>query len=356
MSVALTIPESNTTTTAAIPLRKKKGFINYIHNFRGLAIVFVVAGHLLMKWQDDSRTHLFLKMFWENGSVLFVFIAGYLFQHLSKKYEYKSYLVTKLKNVIMPYFIVSVPIIIYRLVTDDYPGYILSFSPGFMEWGTWKKIGFFILTGAHLQPLWFVPMITIFYVISPLLMYIDRHPRLYALLIIFIGLSFVAGREPFTDILKMCVHFLSVYVFGMFLSRYKDEYLEFAKRYWIPITLITILSLVVNYIYFDEYNGSLNYIQKMLFCCFFIYWLWRLDKYIPKVMGTLADLSFGIFFIHYYVLLVIKAVYEAVCHHPIPGNLVYWILYLALVLAGTIIFIRIAKRILKDNSRQFIGS
>lgn len=347
MNVALTPPPL---------LRKKKEFINYIHNFRGLAIIFVVAGHLLMKWPDHSHTHLILKMFWENGSVLFVFIAGYLFQHLSKKYEYKSYLITKVRNVIMPYFIVSVPIIIYRLVTDDYPGYILSFRPEFMHWETWKKIGFFFLTGAHLQPLWFVPMITIFYIISPLLLYIDRHPKLYYLLIVFCLISLFVGREPFTDILKMCVHFLSVYLFGMLLSRYKKKYLEFAKRYWILISLLTVGALFVNYIYFDEYNGVLNYVHKMLFCCFFIYWLWRLDKYIPKVMGTFADLSFGIFFIHYYILLVLKAIYEKVYNHPIPGNIVYWTIYLALILLGSIFFIKIAKKVLKARSRQFIGS
>src|SRR5262245_53352265 len=110
----------------------KKQFINYIHNFRGIAIIFVTACHLLLNWAEGSKTHRLLDMLWGNGTVLFVFIAGYLFQHLSKKFEYKDYLIKKLQNVILPYFIVPAPIIAYRITTGDMPEYILAHHPDFL--------------------------------------------------------------------------------------------------------------------------------------------------------------------------------------------------------------------------------
>lgn len=336
------------------PMTVKKEFLNYIHSFRGLAILFVVAGHLLLNWPSPSSVHLFMRVLWEDGTVLFVFIAGYLFQHLSKKYEYKNYLVKKLQNVIVPYLIVSTPIIVYRLVTNDIPGYILDVHPDFLSWGAVHKVGWFLLHGGHLQPLWFVPMITLFYVAAPGFIYIDRHPRWYWLLIPFCVLSFLVVREPFIAIPRMFVHFISVYLFGMFMSRYKKEYLEFAKRYYIWISVATVLAFTANLLWYN-YNNPLQYLHKMLFCCFFMYWLWRLDRYVPKFFAVLADLSFGIFFIHYYVLLVVKALYEKAFRQPIPGNVVYWIIDLVLVMGGTVLFIQAVKRIFPKKSRYLIG-
>jgi peptidoglycan/LPS O-acetylase OafA/YrhL len=341
---------------AGSPAKKEgKGFISYIHHFRGLAIIFVAAGHLLMNWPEDSAVYRFFRVFWENGTVLFIFIAGYLFQYLSKRFEFKSYFIKKLQYVILPYFIVSVPIIIYRVMQNDYPGYIFVSHPDFLNWPVVNKVIYFYLHGAHMQQLWFVPMIFCFYLISPLLIFLDRHPRLYWLLIVFVAISCFVEREPFSDILRMFVHFISVYVFGMFLSRYREQVLTLFKKIWIPLSIATIAAIVVNYIYFEQYNPLLSYIQKMLLCCFSIYWLWKLDKYVPAFFSTLADLSFGIFFIHYYAILIIKAVYEKIAHHPIPGNIVFWIIYLVLVLLGSVLVIRAIQKMMGSKSRYLIG-
>lgn len=347
---------SSASEASVVSLPKaKKGFISYIHNFRGIAIIFVIAGHLLLEWPKDSLTYLFLRALWENGTVLFVFIAGYLFQYLSRKFEYKDYLLKKLQNVLIPYVIVSIPIIVFRIYQNDYPGYLLAEHPDFASWSAGYKILYFMLHGAHMQQLWFVPMITLFYLAAPVLIYIDRHPVLYWLLIPLVALSLFVDREPFIDIFKMFGHFLSVYLFGMFMSRYKEQYLEFAKKFWVIISILTIASLALTFMYYEEFKSALNYTQKMLFCCFFIYWLWRLDKYIPKLLGYLAEISFGLFFIHYYFILIIKAMYEKVFHHGIPGNIFYWTADLILVFALSILTIVMVKKLFPKYSRNLIG-
>lgn len=343
---------TDTLTSAQKPVKKE--FLNYIHSFRGLAILFVVAGHLLLDWPAGSPTYHFMRVLWEDGTVLFVFIAGYLFQHLSRKYEYKDYLRKKLQNVMLPYVLVSIPIIVYRTVTNDIPGYVLDVHPDFLSWGAFHKVIWFFLHGGHLQPLWFVPMIAFFYVAAPVFIYIDRHPKWYYVMIGFCVLSLFVEREPFIDIPRMFVHFISVYLFGMFMSRYKKEYLEFAKKYYLLISLVTVAAFVADLL-LPQWNNQLEYLHKMLFCCFFMYWLWRLDKYVPKFFALMADLSFGIFFIHYYLLLVVKAGYEHAAHHPIPGNILYWVIDLALVTAGTIFCIQAIKKIFPRKSRYLIG-
>src|ERR1035438_1198168 len=76
-------------------------FLRYIHSFRALAIIFIVAAHCiaLFDWASIPwQRHLVLSLI-PNGTVFFVFIAGFLFQHLSYKFEYRRYLKSKLQNV-----------------------------------------------------------------------------------------------------------------------------------------------------------------------------------------------------------------------------------------------------------------
>lgn len=336
-------------------LKSKKNFINYIHNFRGLAIIFVVAGHILMDWPKDSVTHKWLRVIWENGTVLFIFIAGYLFQHLSQKFTYSDYLKKKFKNVIIPYLLISIPIIVYRIVQNDYPGYIFEMYPDFSQWPVFKQVITFYLNGSHMQQLWFIPMIVCFYIIAPLLIYIDRHPKLYYSIFALVIVSLLIKREPFSDIPKMFAHFISVYMFGMLLSRYKDKVLVVFRRFWLPLTISTVTTVVLNYVYFENFGYVLSYIHKMLFCAFFIYWLWRFDRFIPLFFSTLADLSFGIFFIHYYILLLLKAIYEKLMGHPIPGNLFYWVINFVLVMLFTVLAVQLIKKILGSKSRYLVG-
>ena len=64
-------------------------FLGYIHSFRALAILFIVGGHCIdfFNWSEGSAAiERMLRILISNGSVLFVFIAGYLFQHLAIKY------------------------------------------------------------------------------------------------------------------------------------------------------------------------------------------------------------------------------------------------------------------------------
>lgn len=54
-------------------------FLGYIHYFRALAIFFIVAGHSMdaFTWHSKDIERI-IRIIFSNGSVLFVFIAGYL--------------------------------------------------------------------------------------------------------------------------------------------------------------------------------------------------------------------------------------------------------------------------------------
>ena len=73
-------------------VKPKREMLNYINVFRGLAILLIVAGHTMQfgtkgTWINDTAFEILT-----GGTALFIFISGFLFQHLSDKFEYKTYL------------------------------------------------------------------------------------------------------------------------------------------------------------------------------------------------------------------------------------------------------------------------
>jgi hypothetical protein len=200
-------------------------FLPYIHTFRALAILFIVTGHAVdaFIWPDGGDLERLLRIVFCNGSALFVFIAGYLFQHLSPRFEARNYYISKIKNVLIPYLLISIPaIVLFTTVMQRNTVWVL-----------------FYLTGYHLAPLWFVPMITIFYVIAPALIKLDRNHYLYYMLPFFVVISLLISRgSPSQSFL----HFLSVYVLGMACSRFKDVIGNAMVKY---VFLIPVLVLHV---------------------------------------------------------------------------------------------------------------
>ena len=77
---------------------KKTKILNYINVFRGLAILLIVAGHTMQFGSIGSLTHKISMEVFTGGTALFIFISGFLFQHLSYKYEFKNYMKKKWTN------------------------------------------------------------------------------------------------------------------------------------------------------------------------------------------------------------------------------------------------------------------
>ena len=65
-------------------------FLNHIHNYRAVAILGVVATHALQNfhWPSESLVFSGLNFIFNETSIWFVFIAGFLFQHLSGKFKF----------------------------------------------------------------------------------------------------------------------------------------------------------------------------------------------------------------------------------------------------------------------------
>ncbi|UIE39152.1 acyltransferase family protein [Leptodesmis sichuanensis] len=378
-------------THAAINVCKKANFLYYIHNFRGFAILAIVAHHVIisLEWKNSGIEDIVLLLI-GNGSVYFVFIAGFLFQFLSSKYEYKSYsspksvvreeevvrgfpcgksltiqigllyLFKKLQYVIAPYILVSLPAILLTVLESSLFSAPDWFITKFSGWPLAGQIVMYLLTGSLLSQFWFIPMITIFYLVSPLLIWVDRHPRFYWILPALLVITAIVPRPEESNAIQSFLHFASIYVGGMFCSHYREKLLPLIqKRYLLFLSLVVLLSGLQYWFKPDleTFNSLAKLVLSLLIMCF----LWAKESQLPQIfnrsMGFVAELSFGIYFLHEYFIVLLPGVEKrlGLNNFPTKANLLSFLLNYLVVLGASIGTILIIKKILGKNSRFLVG-
>lgn len=343
--------------------------LTHIHSFRAIAILLIVAGHSLdeLSWQTHPGQEELLADLVDNGTVLFVFIAGYLFEYLLPRYRYGDYLRKKFTNVILPYVIISLPAMLHRFLMED-PARLYPQIQGMPVW--YQVLWYYVKGGAHVNyPLWFIPMITVYYLLAPVFQQISRHPRWFYSLILLVPLSVAIHRQasPNLNLLHATVYFVSAYIMGMWTCRYSKRIEPALERHWLGLTLGFVAMITVHYFFgpqhgnyesatpFSQENGPIDwmFLIKLYMCFALLGVLRRFDALCAPKLAYLADVSFAIFFIQAYVMFVLSALFRV---HSIEGNYGVWTIYFVATIAACVAFIWVAKWILGGKSRYVIGS
>ena len=352
---------------------ERKEFLNYIHYFRGLAILLIVGLHacVTLNWADRVLQRKFLIVIFNNGTILFVFIAGFLFYHLHKnRFDYADYLKKKLSNVIIPYLIVSIPALLDKFYFDKM-GDHWWMNQGFEDYPWPVKIIFLLVTGRHMGVFWFIPMITIIYLSAPLILrFAKSQAFLYVVpVLLFLGMyTFRFGY--YANILLSLEYFVPIYLFGIWAYRIKD-FLFANARVVIFVLLGTYLVIslaeMLEWLPFSEtinlrdvkytiYRFNWNKFKMHLFAigALLLFYQWNHIKL--SVFQLLGDYSFGIFFIHLYIIQIFRLL-DRGGYLPIsPPNLFIFFAYLALVLLLTLGIVKFVRLSFKEKSRYLIGS
>ena len=364
-------------------VKPKREMLNYINVFRGLAILLILAGHTMQIGAKGSWINNISFEIFAGGTALFIFISGFLFQHLSAKFEYKNYLSKKWTNVILPYMFTAIPGIILCLTLPSLYG-----NP-FDGLNPLAQIGVFLTTGrVHNVPAWFIPMIVIFFLLSHLLLKMEKSGRLYKLLPILFLITIYCPRmdiEPewvanldylhkYLEYLKFIgisfIHFASMYVFGMYLSANKDKIDIFWQKrgmiwFFMLATTIADIYFMHNNMFF---NGTLS---KIFLTILVLGYLKHYDEQIKShekinnLLDITAKYSFGLFFVHWYFVFAFNQLFNVPKVIPITDiNSLFIAIGIAIarytfVLGMSFFALYVVKTIIKklkiDNTRQFIG-
>lgn len=335
-------------------------FLRSIHVFRAVAIVLIVGAHVLpvVEW-PDTLTRRLVAGFTNESSTYFMFISGFLFHHLSGRFAYRAYLGTKFRNVVLPYILLSLPAIVMFVFVSQRPG----LWPGFYDMPKWEQVLAFIVTGKHLAPMWFIPMMVLFYLSAPLFVWIDRRqPVLYLAIIPLLVYATTTGRGGHYGPLNMYVYFLPVYLLGMWVSRNFAQVMAWSRK-WIWPLGIAVLAFYVMYVLKVQAGFTLQTVLKPLSIPLalvaFDYWVER----VPARIDYLADISFGIYFVHAYFIAASKLVISTLADVPtsatevlLPGGFPMFVFVMCVVMLFSALSIRLVQGVFGRRSRMLVGA
>ena len=338
-------------------------FQQHIHVFRAIAIIFIVCAHTLpsLDWSAQPILGRVIDAIANESSIFFFFIAGYLFQHLSTRFQYKNYLKQKLKTVILPYLILSIPaLIIFTLLTHR-----IGMWSWFYTIPTWQQVVLFILTGKHLTPLWFVPTISLFYIAAPLFVKIDRDkPAFYWLIVPLLALSIYLGRNGPFGPLEKALYLHPIYMMGMAFCHYRKQAEQIVLRAWLPLLAITSIGFIGFVLHWTQPPYYLM-VMKAPMVLLLTVALLKWHHVFGSRLNYIADISFGIFFIHAYFISAIKTatvyaiygkIYTGEGTTDFAGNWYIFLSYAGFVLLFSTITIWVAQKMLGKRSRFIIGA
>jgi len=349
-----------------------KIFLDHIHNLRGLAILLIVGFHARtsFSWGSNFLDQKIWFSILTYGTIIFVFIAGYLFQYLNEhSFQYKRYLGKKIKFVISPYLIASIPAIIHSLYFDQ----IKPWEPeGFENWPLIVKIGYMLITGKHWGPFWFIPMITIFYLLSPLLIWLDKASFFYKYffpLLFIVGLFFFQfgyTSNPFESFL----YFFPIYILGMWASRYSEKITKLNFKIVLLLLLVYfaiscfeivgILPIGMAYSYKQlgsdpDYIFNFGKFKISILCVILIYLFFHLRRKKMKTLAYFGTYSFGVFFVHLYVIRLVERM-AILLDFNIVFNFFSFLGYFGIISFLCIMIIYIISSTAGSKSRLLIGS
>ena len=362
----------------SIPKRK---FLNSINYFRGIAIVIIVMTHSygIAHWNVYRNASLFEKMFYSfnlNGSVFFVFISGYLYHHIFyPNFDYKKFLIKKTKFVLIPYLVCSTLPIIYTIfdcqnewlfnILFDSGG--LDFLPASLQDKPLLSILWFIATGRAVYAYWFIPMVILIFLISPLVNYLIKTQHLLKVILFLVPVSMVVHR-PLQNInpLHSLIYFLPVYLLGIYSSIHRQKIIAYLKgdRQKLFILSLAIVLCLIQVIVFNVSGNfsknlfsvtvpDINIIQKILLCFLFISVLDSFEKVEIASLKQTAQTSFAIYFIHPFLLRPLTRLSRV--WGNFEGNLLTLLLATLLTVTISVAIAHLIKLIFKKNSRYIIG-
>lgn len=286
------------------------------HYFRGFAIICIMACHFVVAF-PYVKIH---DVFFESSTIFFLFISGYLCQYLATRRPTTAivYYKKKLQNVIAPYVVFSVVFPIISVITK---------SGSFQNLGCdLVSIGFLakgILLGEIQIPYWYIPFVSILFLISPVLNKMSNERMLkFFVIALIVSVVFPKRQFPFViewpGTLYLYTYFTPAYLLGFVYCRFKDQLDVTLKRNWI---IPLVLSVGLLFWLWDPHFLGVDCVHKDLVVALQRYSMVALAlvgfSYIKDrriaILDAFAKYSFTLFFLHCFVFWRVFFARRALC-------------------------------------------
>ncbi|MDO9581560.1 MAG: acyltransferase [Desulfomicrobium sp.] len=343
-------------------------YLRSFEYFRAVTIVLIVMGHCygISGWELDSFWDRVLANMISGGTSLFVFISGFLFYHVFyPKFVYIKFMEKKIKNVYIPYLILSIiPVCIALYTRIPYEEFYFGPQDTIYDQIIRPVLLHYWYGGVMVY--WYIPFIMAMYIISPVFIwYIHRSLKEKIYIVCILTLISIFMHRPVNNwsIVQSVLYFSPVYMFGILCSMEREWIYEKLKgKDYYLLSFVIFLAFLQAFVMdtcgnmqknpFD-YNGiDISFLQKNVLCLFFMVFLHRFEDKEFMLLKHLAVSSFSIYFLHGWFILFIwqgreyYEKYDGLYTLPLFTALVVWVSYVTAV--------RI-KKVFPNKSRMLIG-
>ena len=335
------------------PVVKPSLDTRYIQILRSIAIVLVVMAHtatvfVVSSTTSDNDPISYFPL--RHVNAVFIIVAGFLFQYLLNGFTYRSYLRVKAQTVILPYVIISIPAIILYLIGFKDPASLNA--PAWVH-GRVELTAYMLLTGTHLGPLWFIPMIVLIYLLAPLFKAVDRWPVFYWATPLLLMLSYFVGRSADdSNPVQALVFYLPTYLIGMAACRYRNRLMPLLARWW-PVLLLAIFIPDALVLKGSSYE-AVTLLSKVVFSLGLLGGVACVAKRVPRWLDHIGEMSFGIYFVHGYVVGVLLILIKKL--HLAPHGFGEFAAASLAVVAISVLAVMLVKLVCGGRSRWVIGA
>lgn len=347
-------------------------FYAHLHAFRGFAILNIVAAHcwtiLIIIASEDNNGHDFLPLYsasetlFHNATIFFAVISGLLFSLILNKYTWKKFYLGKIKNVLAPYLVFSV---IYAFLSG-----MLMVEPGSKHLTVNEVLNILpvhIITGSSFAHMWYIPVLMTLFLLTPVFNVIATNEKLFPVLVFIVLAPLVVSRSWPDFAWENFIFFFGPYILGILIGNHYNKFQVFVEKYKsILWSIATVSTVALSYLYMIEYapilgvklQESIGYIQKLSICFIVLNILYRNENKSSKILQTLGDYSFSIYFVHMFFAATFGFIMITTGLTPPNTSAIFFsgFILLVLTLLVSIGFTLLIKKITGEYSRSVLGS
>ncbi len=358
---------------------QSKHFLGYLHNFRGFAIINIVAIHAVVfaylgasnfNFDPNNPIAITNEILFHNATIYFAVISGILFSAVLKAKGYKTFYIGKFKHVVLPYLFFTLLFSIFDQKSMNPFAVLPNFTAYYHA-----LIRNFIYGKANFV-YWYIPILLFLYLATPLVDYLINLKKIGKLvLIILICIPLLVSRIELMELmqsdflsLQTMLYFLGAYTAGMYIGTNLEKKLLWVKnnlKWLIIIALLSTIALV--YIQLNNIDmmgrvsirSTLYYIQKICISGIVIILLKNMGE--RKIFGLhqIAKDGFAIFFLHGFLIFILISVLMPILNFTkiAPFNIfIGAFLMLILSISVSMLLVFIFRKIFGVKSRMIIGA
>lgn len=294
--------------------------LNSFDYFRGLAIIFIVAGHSSAYWAMESFYEKVFANLITGGTIYFVFISGFFFHHVFyQKFQYKQFILKKVNNVLLPYTLLTIAGIVcfvFYLGRPPYAEVFITNQSNSWHQYIWTGIMYW-WTGSILDAYWYIPFIMIIFALSPLFIKQIQLPiKVQVGLFIFLLCISSLVYRPSHNLspLHSVIYFMPIYMLGIICSIEKVWVFKFLKGKSVILGLCVVLMSIAQILIYNmhgnfhketmfSYEGiDMIIFQKILMCFFLLSITQKFENKEIPFLKYIASASFAVYFLHPWIL------------------------------------------------------